>query len=145
MVSWGRALYFPSGPETFSDVVSITTSIHSFAAIKTDGSVVAWGGPSEGGSISAAAPDFICISRRFAFARFRTQSNSGNLSNLQQLEAVAADLTSGVKSIVSSSHATRSELIGCRRVSSYSVSWVRRHGNRMVKTPAIPGHGGRER
>ena len=54
VVAWGNPTYGGSAPEGLSGVESISSNKYAFAALKQDGTVVAWGTSDKGGSMTDA-------------------------------------------------------------------------------------------
>ncbi|WP_420257529.1 hypothetical protein [Enterobacter intestinihominis] len=64
---WGSAADFAKKmPEDLSDVVSLSAGWGAFAALRRDGSVVAWGHPGEGGDTTPVANELYDIRAIYA-------------------------------------------------------------------------------
>ncbi|MCW4753448.1 hypothetical protein ACOTW9_07685 [Enterobacter cloacae complex sp. IR5378] len=78
---WGSATHFEKKmPADLSDVVSLSAGWGAFAALRRDGSVVAWGHPGEGGDTTPVANELYDIRAIYACGyRFCALRNDGRL------------------------------------------------------------------
>lgn len=94
-------------------VVSVQSNAYAFAAIKSDGSVVAWGGPVRGGDTSSVAGDLQggvrqVVGTTGAFAALKADGSVvtwGDANDGGDSSLVASDLSSGVVQVVAADHA----------------------------------------